>query len=80
MSKARARVEREQLAREDKKRCTKCRRVKAFEEFSLNAQNPDGFAYYCRSCNAGKQKDWKHEHPARIKRWRKDARAAKRAE
>lgn len=58
-NKGEARRERERLSIDAKKRCTCCRKVKDFDEFSSNSQNPDGMAYYCRTCNAKKMRDWK---------------------
>jgi len=45
------------------KTCSKCKDPKPASAFSKNRQNPDGLAYYCRTCNAAKQKEWKHANP-----------------
>ena len=71
MSKGQARIDRIRLAARGKKRCTKCRTIKDLDEFSDNAQNPDGKAYYCRGCNAAKQREWKHDHPEEVRAARK---------
>jgi hypothetical protein len=53
------------------KRCPCCTKVKAEKNFSLNRQTPDGLAYYCRECNAAKQREWKHANPDKVKRWKR---------
>jgi hypothetical protein len=71
VNKGQAKIDRERLAARGKKRCTNCRGIKNLDDFSANAQNPDGLAYYCRRCNAEKQRDWKHAHPEEVKAMRK---------
>lgn len=56
MTKAEARIERELLSAQGLKRCTNksCRKIQFVKNFSANSQNPDGLAYYCRSCHSNK--------------------------
>lgn len=51
-----------------KKQCShpECREWLPLSQFSKNSQTPDGLAYYCRSCNAKKQREWKQEHPEEV--------------
>jgi len=65
---------------DQKKRCTCCRRLKSVDDFSANAQNPDGLAYYCRKCNAAKQRAWKQANPKKVKAWKADYLERRRAE
>jgi hypothetical protein len=55
-----------------RKRCTCCGLTKAHADFSKNAQNADGLAYYCRLCNAEKQREWKHANPEKVAEWKAD--------
>lgn len=53
------------------KTCTECKTPLPLDQFSKNRQNPDGLAYYCRACNARKQREWKHAHPDKVKAWKR---------
>ena len=52
------------------KHCPLCNSNKPDAEFSKNAQNRDGLAYYCRVCNAAKQREWKKANPDKVKAWK----------
>lgn len=45
------------------KTCSSCRQVKPTAAFGLNRQTPDGLMYYCRNCNALKQKAFRQNNP-----------------
>jgi hypothetical protein len=50
--------------------CADCKENKPNAEFSKNAQNKDGMAVYCRTCNARKQREWKLAHQEKVRLWR----------
>ena len=54
------------------KQCSKCRETLPRDAFSKNVQNPDGLAYYCRLCNAEKQREWKTAHPEEVRAAKSD--------
>lgn len=53
------------------KRCSHCGKMKGPDAFSLNRQTLDGLAYYCKPCNAEKQREWKHANPTKVKRMKR---------
>lgn len=55
-----------------KKQCSKCRDWLPLSQFSKNSQTPDGLAYYCRLCNAEKQREWKNDHPEEVREAKAD--------
>jgi 5-methylcytosine-specific restriction endonuclease McrA len=57
----------------EEKRCTKCKEVKALEEFSRDRKRTDGRQYQCKSCNkeyaAGRYRTNKEEIDRRNREW-----------
>lgn len=45
------------------KTCPACDRTLPIEEFGNNRQTPDGLMYYCRSCAADKQREYRKANP-----------------
>lgn len=45
------------------KTCSSCHQPKPVTAFGHNRQTPDGFMYYCRTCNALKQKAFRAANP-----------------
>lgn len=45
------------------KHCPSCDKSKPESEFGLNRQTPDGLMYYCRTCAAEKQREYRKANP-----------------
>ena len=49
------------------KTCSCCHQPKPVSEFGKNRQTPDGLMYYCRTCAAGKQREFRTNNPESTK-------------
>lgn len=45
------------------KTCSSCGGTKPVSEFGKNRQTPDGLMYYCRTCAAEKQREYRKNNP-----------------
>jgi hypothetical protein len=59
----------------NKKRCTKCGKIKNYSEFHKNKNEKDGFGYWCKDCARIVMKIWRNKNKEHrknyIKNWRK---------
>lgn len=37
------------------------------DKFSPDKRRPDGLCVYCKTCNAARQRAWKHANPEKVK-------------
>jgi len=52
------------------KRCTKCKDIKDYTQFSKCKRNPDGYQYHCKTCNNADNKRFRDEiDPEYMTRW-----------
>ena len=52
---------------EHKKKCTKCKKRKAFNDFCKRKYSKDGYEYYCKECGKLKGKQYRKKYPDRNK-------------
>jgi len=56
------------------KTCPRCSERKALTEFGHNRATPDGKAYYCLTCAAEVQREWKYANADKVREWKRRAR------
>src|SRR5262245_30768892 len=49
----------------DLKTCRHCLKLRPLTEFSPYRKSKDGYAYYCKACNAERIREWRRRNPAK---------------
>lgn len=45
--------------------CSKCKKTKSYEDFSLSGKSKDGYCYFCKECAKDVSKEWVLTNPSR---------------
>lgn len=54
-----------------KKWCPKCEKSLPIVDFGANRSTADGRSAYCRPCHNAAQREWKHNHITKVRKWKR---------
>lgn len=72
MTKRITKADKELLASRGLKRCSDCKRVLCFLDFSKNKSKKDGYHPQCRLCTSKRKKQWSVDNPDYMHKWHLD--------
>lgn len=54
------------------KRCTRCKKIKNYDEFCKKSASLDGLNRWCKNCEAEYKKQFKEKNPEKVNKWKRD--------